>query len=62
MLSSRTARPSNLTTAYWLIENQEAGGTEVLTVGLEGGKEALPVFSFEEEARLFLHLRVLRKG
>ena len=62
MLSSRTVRPSNLATAYWLIENQEAGGTEMLTVGLEGGKEALPVFSFEEEARLFLHLRGLRKG
>jgi hypothetical protein len=54
-------RPSNLATAYWLIENQEAGGTEMLTIGLEGGKEALPVFSFEEEARLFVHLRGLRR-
>ncbi len=34
----------------------------MLTVGLEGGNEALPIFSFEEEARLFLHLRGLRKG
>lgn len=34
----------------------------MFTVGLEGGKEALSVFSFEEEARLFLQLRGLRRG
>lgn len=62
MLSSRTVRPSNLATAFWLIENQEAKGTEMLTVGLGGGKEALPIFSFEEEARLFLQLRGLKEG
>jgi hypothetical protein len=54
-------RPSNLATAFWLLENQEAEWTEVLTVGLGGGKEALLIFSFEEEARLFLQLRELKE-
>ena len=61
MLSSRRVRPSNLATAFWLHENQEAEGTEELTVGLGGGKKALPIFSFEEEARLFLQLRELKE-
>ena len=38
--------------AYWLISKGEGGRTEVLTINV-GGEEALPVFSFEEEARLF---------
>ena len=62
MLRSKAARPTNLTAAYWLIEKHETSQPEVLTVDLEGGKEALPVFSFEEEARLFLHLKELGKG
>jgi hypothetical protein len=62
VLISKTVRPSNLATAFWLIENQEAEGKEILTIGLEGGKEVLPLFSFEEEARLFLLLRGLSKG
>lgn len=56
MLKSRTARPPNLATSYWLIEKYEAGRTEVLTVDLESGREALPVFSWAEEARMFLRL------
>lgn len=40
--------------AYWLIAKRENGReAEVLTVGV-GAEEALAVFSFEEEARLFL--------
>jgi hypothetical protein len=62
MLRSRMVRPPTLTTAYWLIEKREAGRTEVLTVGLSGDREALPVFSFEEEARLFIWLRRLGEG
>ena len=38
--------------AYWLISKRKRGRTEVLTISV-GGEEALPVFSFEEEARLF---------
>lgn len=38
--------------AYWLISKRRGGRTEVLTISV-GGEEALPVFSFEEEARLF---------
>ena len=37
---------------YWLISKRGHGRTEVLTVDV-GGEDALPVFSFEEEARLF---------
>lgn len=38
--------------AYWLISKRKNGRTELLTISV-GGEEALPVFSFEEEARLF---------
>jgi len=37
----------------------EARGMNVLTSRLASGEEALPVFSFEEEARMFLELRAL---
>ncbi len=46
----------NLTTVYWLIENPGAGRPEELTVRVEAGREALPVFSFPEEAEMFLRL------
>jgi hypothetical protein len=41
---------------FWLIVRHEAGRMEVLTTGLPSGEEALPVFSFEDEARMFLGL------
>jgi hypothetical protein len=62
ILKSGMAPSPNLATPYWLIEKHEAGLTEALTLGLQGGAEALPVFSFEEEARTFLYLRGLGKG
>lgn len=62
MLRSEAARPPTLATVYWLIEKREAGRTEVLTIGLDRGRDMLPVFSFEEEARLFLFLRRLGEG
>lgn len=63
MLKSRATRAPGLTTAFWLIEKHEAGGrAEVLTISLEDGRDALPVFSFEEEARLFLRLRGPSRG
>ena len=47
---------------YWLIGRHENGPSEVLTSGLSGGEEALPVFSHEEEAEMFLRLRGLGDG
>ncbi len=43
---------------YWLIEKNRNDPTGVLTVGLAGGEKALSVFSFREEAELFLRLGV----
>lgn len=62
MLKSRAARPPNLATSYWLIEKHDAGRTEVLTIHLESGGEALPVFSWVEEARMFLDLGGFEEG
>ena len=47
---------------YWLIAKNENGPLEVLTTGLSGGEEALPVFSHEEEAEMFLCLGELGDG
>lgn len=47
---------------FWLLARTDAGRTSVLTVGPDGNGEALPVFSFEEEARMFLHLGAPRDG
>lgn len=43
--------------AYWLIVKDEHGPIQVLTLGSGNGK-ALPVFSFEEEAQIFVWLGV----
>jgi hypothetical protein len=40
---------------YWLIAKDQSGRAEMLTIEC-GGERALPVFSFEEEAELFLGL------
>ncbi len=56
MLKNRAARPPNLAASYWLIEKHEAGRTEVPTLHLESGGEALPVFSWAEEAEMFVSL------
>jgi hypothetical protein len=42
--------------AYWLIARNENSRLEVLATGLTGGEKALPVFSHEEEAEMFLRL------
>jgi hypothetical protein len=42
--------------AYWLIVKNANGRIEVLTLGRDD-TEMLPVFSFEEEAAMFLRLR-----
>ncbi len=43
---------------YWLLAKRRRGGLEVLTTSLADGRRVLPVFSFEEEAALFLCLGV----
>jgi hypothetical protein len=48
--------------SYWLIIRDESSRVEVLTVWLTGHGEALPVFSFEEEARRFCKRRGLGSG
>ena len=47
---------------YWLVVKNENGPLEVLTSGLSVGEEALPVFSHEEEAEMFLWLGGLGDG
>ena len=42
--------------AYWLITKNDNGRLEVLTSGLGAYEEALPVFSYEQEAEMFLGL------
>jgi hypothetical protein len=42
--------------AFWLIVKYRTGGMEVLRIKLASGEETLPVFSFEDEARMFFEL------
>ena len=46
----------------WLITNHENGLMDVFTLGSDGGREILPVFSFEEEAEAFIRLRETETG
>jgi hypothetical protein len=41
---------------YWLIARNENGRLRVLVLSLADGEEVLPVFSYEEEAEMFLRL------
>ena len=50
---------------YWVIAkdaNDRLGQPAPLTVDLDGTGEALPVFSFEEEAEMFLWLQTIEDG
>lgn len=47
---------------FWLISKANAGPGGVLTAELAGDEKALPVFSFEDEAGMFLGLGALREG
>ena len=51
-----------VTQRYWVIAKDGFGQLEVLTVDLDGAGEALPVFSFEEEAEMFLWLQTTDDG
>ena len=44
--------PGSGPASYWLIYRRESDRTTVLTLDV-GGEDAVPIFSFEEEARLF---------
>lgn len=46
---------------YWVISSHKGGYIETLTTRF-GGVEVLPLFSFEEEADLFLSLGVFEEG
>jgi hypothetical protein len=53
------------TQRYWVIAKDAKDGVgqlELLTVGLDGTGEALPIFSFEEEAEMFLWLQGTEDG
>ncbi len=53
------------TQRYWVIAKDAKDGVgqlELLTVDLDGTGEALPVFSFEEEAEMFLWLQMTEDG
>lgn len=42
---------------YWLIVGRERAPNRALTIGLSAHTDAVAVFSFEDEARMYLHLR-----
>jgi hypothetical protein len=50
------------TQRYWVITKDGSGWPDLLTVDLNGTGEALPVFSFEEEAEMFLWLQTTEDG
>lgn len=47
--------------SFWLLVKRGRGTLEVLTTAFDEGRRALPVFSFEEEANLYLRSRVRDK-
>ena len=48
--------------SYWLISKNQNGRIEVFTTLLAGGGEALPIFSYEQEAELFLGFQTAESG
>ncbi len=50
------------TQRYWVIAKDGFGQPDLLTVDLDGAGEALPIFSFEEEAEMFLWLQTTEDG
>ena len=58
----RVTKPATKRAPYWLIVKDGYDRVEVLTIGTPDGLQALPVFSFEEEAEMFLRLRGSRDG
>jgi hypothetical protein len=54
--------PTEHRATYWLIVAPGTGGPETLTVETFPGERALALFSFEEEARLFLFAQESTEG
>ena len=54
--AAATSRDGTSHASYWLIEKNGNGPMEPLIFDLASGAEVLPVFSFREEAELFLGL------
>jgi hypothetical protein len=50
------------TQRYWVIAKDGFGKPDLLTVDLDGAGEALPIFSYEEEAEMFLWLQTTEDG
>jgi hypothetical protein len=53
------------TQRYWVIAKDAKDGfgrPDLLTINLDGTGQALPVFSFEEEAEMFLWLQTTEEG
>ena len=48
--------------SYWLIAKNENDRIEVLTALLANGEEVLPIFSYEQEAELFLGFQAAGSG
>ena len=47
---------------WWIVTRYENGRIEVLTIGSDDGGEALPIFSYKEEAEMFLRLGEFGNG
>ena len=57
-LKSSSRQSGQRRRSYWLISKRRRGSLDIWTMGLADGRSVLPVFSFEEEATLFLSLGV----
>ena len=57
-LIERSANPAVRRRPYWLLAKGRPGRLEVLITSLADGRRVLPVFSFEEEANLYLRLGI----
>ncbi len=53
-LVERSVNAAVRSNPYWLLAKRRRGRLEVLTTYLTDGRKVLPVFSFEEEADLYL--------
>ena len=60
--TARGAARRSRTQRYWVIAKDGLGQPDLLTVDLDGAGQALPVFSFEEEAEMFLWLQATEDG
>lgn len=61
LTKNATTRPPSVAAVYWLIARGREGSTKMLTIERDGGV-AVPVFSFHEEAEMFLSLEALGEG